>query len=217
MRADRGPEPAVNSASSNLCAAWPAGVKLGLALCLAIVVGLISPEHWPATGVVGVLTLAAHALADTPTALLWRRLGQITPFVVLFASAALWNGTHGTAGVWTAAFTLRCYIAFLIGLWLTQVLTASQLLRELRRWHCPPALVAVLGFQLRYLVVLWDEHERLHRAQLARAGGPLNRWARWVLAIERLGLLLLRAIDRSERVHRAMLARGWDGGTRSWE
>ncbi len=217
MRAERGPEVAVNSAASNLCAHWPAGLKLGLALFSAVVVGLIPPEHWPATGVIGVWALIAHALADTPTGLLLRRLGQITPFVVLFAVAALWNGTNRSAGVWTGAFALRCYVAFLVGLWLTQVLTASQLLTTLRRWRCPPALVAVLGFQLRYLVVLWNEHERLQRAQLARAGGPQSRWARWVLAIERLGILLLRALDRSERVHRAMLARGWDGGTRSWE
>ncbi len=189
--------------------------KLGFVLTLLLIAGLLPAEHWPAIGVLAVLAFVPHAVTGTSNRVLWRRGKQFAGVALLMGSAGLASRGDSAAAIAVAALVLRMLVAFLCGLWLMQTLTAAELIQLLRRWHCPAALVAILSSLLRYLVVLWDEHERLVRAQQARAGGTPPGWASWLAAVQRLGLLLLRGIDRAERTHRAMLARGWDG-TERW-
>jgi cobalt/nickel transport system permease protein len=191
------------------------GVKLCAALLALFGIGLIPAENWPVLVAVIGLTLAALAMCGVTARTLWRRLVQFAPLALGLGLAAGLSRPGVDAGVWLAALMLRCLSALLIGLWLVQVLTARELLAFLTRCRLPAALVTALNFMLRYLVVLWEEHERLRLAQLSRAGGPAGGWARWRAAIERLGSLLIRALDRAERTHRALLARGWDGSA-SW-
>lgn len=205
MPADPGP------ITTNLCRGWPSGIKLAIALVIVLIAGLLPEDRWPATACLGVLALGLHTLAGTPLRLLVRRGLQFLPFVIVLSAGAIFSRPDAAAAVWSAALVLRCLVAFLIGLWLMQVLTASEFLDTLTRWHVPAVLTLLLSFMLRYVALLWEEHERLLRAQRSRAGGPAGRWDEWRAAVERLGLLVLRALDRAERVHRAMLARGWSG------
>jgi cobalt/nickel transport system permease protein len=195
----------------NLCRGWPSGLKLAVAMAIVLIAGLLPVEQWPATACLGVFAVVLHALAATPIRLLVRRVLQFLPFVIVLSAGAIVSRPDAAAAVWSAALVLRCLVAFLVGLWLMQVLTASEFLDTLTRWRIPAVLTLLLSFLLRYVALLWEEHERLLRAQRSRAGGPNGRWAEWRGAIERLGLLVLRALDRAERVHRAMLARGWTG------
>jgi cobalt/nickel transport system permease protein len=196
---------------------WSGTWKLGLALGQALAVSLIPVEHWPGIGVIGCLVLLEHAWIETPTAVLLRRFLQFSPLLFVFLLAGTRASTETASGLWLAVMALRAVVTFLIGLWLAAVMTSRELLQTLRRWRCPELLLVILGFQLRYVAVLWDEHERLLRAQLARAGGPQSRWQAWRQALDRVALLLLRSLDRAERVHQAMLSRGWDGSLRGWE
>uniref|UniRef100_A0A7C2JZX5 Cobalt ECF transporter T component CbiQ n=1 Tax=Schlesneria paludicola TaxID=360056 RepID=A0A7C2JZX5_9PLAN len=198
----------------NLCRSWPAGIKLGLAVAVIVAAGLAPEELWPATASLGVFVVALHALAGTSPRLLLRRTLQFLPMVIAISFAAVISRPDADAALWSAALMLRCLVAFLAGLWLMQTLTAAEFLDVLSRWRVPAALTVILNFLLRYVALLWEEHERMLRAQRARAGGPSGRWDQWQAAGERLGLLLLRALDRAERVHRAMLARGWTGESR---
>jgi cobalt/nickel transport system permease protein len=205
MPADR------TAADDNLCRSWPGGFKLALALLLIVVGGLLPEELWPATACLGALALALHGLAGTRWRVLVRRTLQFLPFVVALSLAAVVSRPDAAAALWSAGLVLRCLVAFLAGLWLMETLTASEFLDVLSRWRVPMALTITLSFLLRYVALLWEEHERILRAQRSRAGGPPGRWGEWRSAVERMGLLLLRALDRAERVHRAMLARGWTG------
>ena len=193
----------------------PSEFKLGFVLTLLLIAGLLPAEHWPAITLLAVIAFVGHALVDTPSAVLCRRGKQFAGVALLMGSAGLVSRGDTDAAIAVAALVLRMLVAFLGGLWLMQVMTAAELIQLLRRWHCPAALVAILSSLLRYVVVLWDEHERLIRAQQARAGGTPPGWASWLAAVQRMGLLLLRGIDRAERTHRAMAARGWDG-TERW-
>lgn len=189
--------------------------KLGFVLTLLLLAGLLPAEQWPAIALLATLAFIAHAVVETPGSVLWRRGRQFAGVALLIGSAGLFSRGDSQAAIAVLALVLRMLVAFLSGLWLMQVMTAAELIQLLRRWHCPPALVAILSSLLRYVVVLWDEHERLMRAQQARAGGTPPGWASWLAAVQRMGLLLLRGIDRAERTHRAMVARGWDG-TERW-
>jgi cobalt/nickel transport system permease protein len=189
--------------------------KLGFVLALLITAGLIPAEQWPAVALLAVVAYSAHAWVGTSAAVLWRRGRQFLLVAVMLGSAGFMTRMDADAAVAVTALMLRMTVAFLAGLWLMQVMTAAELIQVLRRWHFPPALIAILSSLLRYVVVLWEEHERLIRAQQSRAGGTPPGWASWIAAVQRLGLLLLRGVDRAERTHRAMVARGWDG-TERW-
>lgn len=190
-------------------------LKLGFVLVLLLTAGLLPAEQWPAIALLSVIAFLAHAWVGTAGAVLWRRGKQFAGIMLVMGAAGLVSRGDAEAAVAVVALVLRMLVAFLAGLWLMQVMTAAELIQLLRRWHCPAALVAILSSLLRYVVVLWDEHERLIRAQQARAGGTPPGWASWLAAIQRMGLLLLRGVDRAERTHRAMQARGWDG-TERW-
>ena len=189
-------------------------VKLGFVFALMIIAGAIPVDHWPAVALLAVVAFLAHAWVGTPSSVLWRRGQQFLLVAIVLSSAGFLTRFDADAALAGCVLLLRMLVAFLSGLWLMQVMTAAELIHTLRRWHVPPALVAILSSLLRYVVVLWEEHERLLRAQQSRAGGTPAGWASWIAAVQRLGLLLLRGFDRAERTHRAMLSRGWDGSER---
>lgn len=189
--------------------------KLAGALALLVVVGAVPGEHWPAVVSILAITWMGLALAHVSGRTLWRRVWQFAPFAVSLALATAWSQPRAEAGLWLVVTSLRCVTALGVGLWLVQVLSVREFLRWLTWCRLPPALVTTVSFLLRYLVVTWEEHERLRMAQLARAGGPPSGWAQWIAAVQRMGLLLLRAVDRAERTQRALLARGWNG-TSPW-
>ena len=107
------------------------------------------------------------------------------------------------------------------------VLAAStpfpELLQAMRAIGAPRLLVAMFGLMWRYLFVLVDEALRLMRARSARSGRLEGSTARtggsiaWRARVTggMAGNLLVRAFERSERIYAAMLARGYDGETRS--
>jgi len=194
---------------------WLTAAKFLVAIAALVVIGSAPAENWPLIVALIAVAWAALSVAGITGRTLRRRLLQFAPLVIAFALATAFSQPGSDAGLWVAAMTLRCLAALAVGLWLVQVLTARAFLQLLSTCRFPPALVTTVSFMLRYLVLLWEEHERLRAAQLSRAGGPAAGWPLWKAAIERLGLLVMRALDRAERTHRALISRGWDG-TATW-
>lgn len=204
----------VDAGAPTICHAIPAGIKLLATLAVILVAGLIPLEHWPAQGLLLALVFAGLSLAGVTMRYLTRRLAMFLPLLLVFGLSVPMVRSNDAAWSWTLSLWLRCTVSFLAGLWLVHVLPFRDLLSTLRRWHCPPALIAMLGFMYRYTFILWDELRRLRNARAARdfGGGPW--WRVWSINSQVIGLLLLRAMERAERTHRAMLARGWDGSIR---
>lgn len=204
----------IDAESQSICHALPAGTKLLLTLVVILVAGLIPLEQWPAQGLLLALVFVGLSLAGVTMRYLVRRLALFLPLLLVFGLSVPMARSNDAAWSWTLSLWLRCTVSFLAGLWLVHVLPFRDLLTTLRRWHCPPALIAMLGFMYRYTFILWDELRRLRNARAARdfGGGPW--WRVWSINSQVIGLLLLRAMERAERTHRAMLARGWDGSIR---
>lgn len=199
---------------TNFCRAWPADLKLVLALLAIVVAGCIEPEQWPATAAVAVILFIGHAFAGSSYRWMLSRSAAWLATLAALGVTMWWSYPTAESGLWLWSFFVRCVVAVLAGLWLMQVLSAQEFLATLRRWRVPGLFLVIVSFILRYLIVLWEEHERLLRAQQSRGLGAATGSQRWFMALERVGLLLLRSLDRSERIHRAMLARGWDGSPR---
>lgn len=198
-----------------------ARVKLLLALWILLLVA------WVPTGQLGTLARLAGLVAllafwaRAPLHALLIRLLPLTPFVgmVVFIPflhpgesvlALGWlSPTH--AGLARALeVLLRMGTMGLLMALLTVTTASSELLGALRALKVPSRLVLTLELTLRYLFVLVDEAQRMHRAWQAR-GGTLRSAAFQRQGLGTLlGALFLRAYARGERIWQAMQARGYE-------
>jgi cobalt/nickel transport system permease protein len=82
-------------------------------------------------------------------------------------------------------------------------------MKALRRLGVPDRLVAMILFAYRYIFVFGDEARTLQQALKARGfkGGANRRSLKYWGNL--LGLMVVRAFERTERIYQAMLARGF--------
>lgn len=198
----------------------PAAPKLA-GLVAFVVIAAVTPRHQvPALVTDLVIVAAVAALAGLPVRLVLRRLAVVTPFLVgavLLPFVATGERVEvagldlAVDGLW-ASWNLVAKT--LVGAGAAIVVTATtplpDLLRGLARLRLPPALVAVVGFMLRYLDVVADQVARMRRAMVARGGDPRWFWQARPLAMS-AGALFVRSYEQGERTHQAMLARGFTG------
>jgi len=201
--------------AGSVCHALPPRWKLFLSLA-AIVLGMcIPPTHWPAHGSLLCVLFVALSLARIPFRFVARRLSGFLVVALLFGITVPLS--QGFRGGWEimAGIVLRGTESFLAGLWLVNVIPFDQLLSTLRGLGAPAILLAILAFMYRFVFVLWDELDKMRTARRARTFERAGTLFRWKIAAQMIGMLVIRALGRSERVYGAMCARGWDGKLRT--
>ena len=200
--------------SVSVCHRLPPVIKLLLALSVIVAGVAIPVTYWPAYGVLGCLVFAGHSIAGVPFGYLVRRVLLFLPFIG--AMAVSLPLSQGFDRGWDLMLTIlfRGTLAFLVSLWLVNVMPFEQLLVTLRRLKVPAVIVAILAFMYRYVFVVWDELDSLRLAWRTRSFGRSSLWFRWKTLAGLLGMLLIRSLNRAERIHGAMQARGWDGEVR---
>jgi cobalt/nickel transport system permease protein len=151
-----------------------------------------SSAVWFFLGAEAWLILAVYVVSGLPWYYLAMRVLAVLPFLVLLAIGVPLS--RGFRDGWSEAAQLL----------------ARSLLAALDRLHVPRLFISILAFMYRYMFVFWDELERMRRAKLSRTFYPSTWWE--IRSIARfVGILFVRAFERSERVHAAMIARGWRG------
>ena len=78
----------------------------------------------------------------------------------------------------------------------------------------PWVMVMLLSFMYRYIFLLTDEVMRMKQARDSRNFGGKRLWQIRTIG-NMIGTLFIRSYERGERVYVAMLARGFDGQTRT--
>jgi len=78
----------------------------------------------------------------------------------------------------------------------------------------PRVMVMILSFMYRYIFVLVDEAMRMRQARDSRNFGGSRLWQMRTIG-NMIGTLFIRSYERGERVYAAMLARGFDGQSRT--
>jgi len=201
--------------AKSVCHRLPPRLKLLLSLAAITIGMLIPPAHWPAHGSLLCVLFAGLSLARIPFRFVARRLAGFLLLALMFGITVPLS--QGFRGGWEimAGIVFRGVESFLAGLWLVNVIPFDQLLSTLRQSGAPAILLAILAFMYRFVFVLWDELDKMRTARRARTfdrGGAIFRWRN---AAQMIGMLLIRALGRSERVYGAMCARGWDGKLRT--
>jgi cobalt/nickel transport system permease protein len=189
----------------------------------ALALVLLAGDTWAAALFALALSVALASAARLPPGPLVHRLRTVNVFVAVFLLIAPW-GSGGRALLTVGGLEYGfggLQDAVLIGLRLNAlVLAATALLgtmelttlgHALGRLHVPAGLVHLLMFTVRYVDLLHHEHERLRRAMRARAFRPRPNGHTLRTLGHLVGMLLVRAFDRSERVLAAMKCRGFQG------
>jgi cobalt/nickel transport system permease protein len=195
-------------------------VKVAAALVFMVGVVATPREAFWAFGVYGAVLVAVAASAKVPPLFMASRMAVEIPFII-FAIFLPFIGTGprvavgplelSIEGIWGAwSILARATLGTATAVLLIATTPVTDVLAGLSRLRAPAALVAIAGFMIRYLEVVYDEAARMRTAMTARGWHPRARRSLRT-AGSMAGSLLVRAYERGERVHTAMVARGYDG------
>jgi len=185
----------------------PAALKLALALTFVFVtVALpLSARSWFIG--LAVTLIAVAVLSRIPWLFLLKRILFLEPFVLGVAVLTLFqpNGVRVFATI-----LVRSTLCLLTMVLLSNTTPFSAILQVLRRVRVPGLFVTTLALMYRYLFVLVNEAERMHRARASRTfTRKSSRHHLWRALGTVIGQLFVRSTERAERIYAAMLARGW--------
>ena len=110
-----------------------------------------------------------------------------------------------------AAIGLKANAVVLVLLSLVGSMDPATLGHALARLRLPVTLVHLLLFTVRYIAVIDDEYRRLRRAMKTRGFRPRTNAHTLRTLGYLIGMLLVRALERSERILQAMKCRGFTG------
>jgi cobalt/nickel transport system permease protein len=207
-----------------------ARTKILAFLTLIIVTVLTPPQCWPVFLLHLALIGTTLILSRIPVRYVLTRSLIILPFMVMIALFVPFLPGHHPAGGYslgTGSLTfghsqwlilwnllIKGFIGVLAIILLSSTTPFPRLLEALKKFKVPAILTLLLGFIYRYFFVLLDEILTVKRAVDSR--GYRGRSLLQVKTLGRmLGQLFLRTYERGERVYLGMVARGFQGVTRT--
>lgn len=199
-------------------------------LALVTAIALIARASWLAYGLFFILIIILLLLSRVPPLYVVKRSLAVLPFVLMIAifmpffkeGVEVWGFN---LGVWHIGVTreglvlvggifCKAWLSVLALILLTATTSMTDLLKGLEKLRMPAIMVMLMSFMYRYLFVISDESARLSMARDSRSfGGGVGLHARTLGYMA--GALFLRSYERGERIYGAMLARGFDGHSRS--
>lgn len=112
-----------------------------------------------------------------------------------------------------SAITFILRVATCVSIAVLLVLTTKRdvLFKSLRSLRVPKVYVLTLDMCYRYIFLLMDAVRDFYTAKKSRTITtlPMREEQKWVAG--RIGYVLVKSLDTSERVHKAMISRGFDG------
>ncbi len=108
-------------------------------------------------------------------------------------------------------FVLRVATCVSIAVLLILTTKRDELFKSLRSLRVPKVYVLTLDMCYRYIFLLMDAVRDFYTAKKSRTITtlPMREEQKWVAG--RIGYVLVKSLDTSERVHKAMISRGFDG------
>jgi cobalt/nickel transport system permease protein len=108
-------------------------------------------------------------------------------------------------------FILRVATCVSVAVLLILTTRRDELFKSLRSLRIPKVYVLTLDMCYRYIFLLMDAVRDFYTAKKSRTimTLPLRENQKWVAG--RIGYVLVKSLDTSDRVHKAMISRGFDG------
>ncbi len=207
--------------------------KLVVTLAFITAVALTPSGSWLAYGLYFAVIAVLIALSRLPVSHFLKRSLVIIPFVLLMAvfipffkegevagSYNLWlwqvSVTHsGLQVLWN--IMAKAWLSILSLILLTSTTSFTSILKGLEQLRMPKVIVMIMSFMYRYIFLLTDEVLRMKQARDSRnLGGGRKLWQIGTVG-NMIGTLFIRSYERGERVYVSMVARGFDGHSRTLE
>jgi len=175
-----------------------------LAMALSISIGMLLLSGMPLGR-----TLKRMAMMDSFIIFMLVLLPFTVPGDAIFT---LWGFPASWQGLWKAIeIALTANAVVLAMMVLVGTMEPVTLGHALHRLRFPETLVHLLMFTIRYIEVLREEYMRLRSAMKVRGFRPGTNWHTYRSFGYLVGMMLVRAIERSERILGAMKCRGFSG------
>ena len=207
--------------------------KLVVTFAFIVAVVLTPFSSWLAYGLYFAVIAVLIALSRLPVSHFLKRSLVIIPFVLLMAvfipffkegevagSYNLWlwqvSVTHsGLQVLWN--IMAKAWLSILSLILLTSTARFTSILKGLEQLRMPKVIVMIMSFMYRYIFLLTDEVLRMKQARDSRNfGGGRKLWQIGTVG-NMIGTLFIRSYERGERVYASMVARGFDGHSRTLE
>jgi len=147
-------------------------------------------------------------MSRIPLLYLGRGVALAAPFAGISALSLAFAGPGGPAWRILGIAVVKACLASSILVLVMSTTRFPVLLAALERFGLPRTLSVLLSFTYRFIFVMTEEVER---AGMAVASRCPRRIGRFPALARQVGLVFIRAFERSERVYQAMLARGYTG------
>ncbi|MFY0620789.1 MAG: cobalt ECF transporter T component CbiQ [Pelagimonas sp.] len=173
-----------------------------LALCVSLF--LLTQSNLPARR-----TLKRMAMMDGFIFFMLGLMPFTTPgeaMFTVFGFPATWEGLFLAIEIGLTANAVVLAVLTLLG-----TLEPVALGHALYALKCPERLVHLLMFTIRYIEVLREEYLRLRTSMKMRCFQPRTNWHTYRSYGYLVGMMLVRAVERSERILGAMKCRGFTG------
>ncbi len=205
--------------------------KFLLALFFIVAVVLTPVGGWLVLGAYFSILAAVFAISRLPLNYVLKRSAIILPFVLLLGVINLftrpgaeifgldmgsWHfGVTDSGLLFVGTLLLRSWLAVLALILLSSTTPLPNLLKGLEKLKLPKIMVMILSFMYRYLFLLIDEVLRMKQARDSRTVGAMSNSFQAKTVGAMIGTLFIRSYERGERVYAAMVARGFDGSSRT--
>jgi cobalt/nickel transport system permease protein len=199
---------------------------------LVFILAVIStqPIRWQVFALYLFFMAALLLLSKLPIFYVLKRSLVVMPFVLMiaifipFIKGGEVVGSYNI-GLWQVSVTytglqvlwnvlIKAWLSILSLIWLTSTTKLPNLLKGLEQLGMPRVMVMILSFMYRYIFVVVDEVMRMRQARDSRDFGGKRLWQLRTIG-NMIGTLFIRSYERGERVYVAMLARGFDGHSRT--
>ena len=204
--------------------------KLITTLVFILAVIITPPTKWQVFALYLLFIATLIFVSKVPILYILKRSLVIMPFVVMIAISIPFFREGEVAGsyniwLWQVSVTYsglqvlwnilaKAWLSILSLILLTSATKMTSLLEALEQLRMPRVMVMLLSFMYRYIFVLADEVMRMKQARDSRNFGGKRLWQIRTIG-NMIGTLFIRSYERGERVYVAMLARGFNGQTRT--
>lgn len=207
--------------------------KLVATLAFISAVVLTPPGSWLVYGLYFTVIAVLVALSRLPIGHILKRSLVIIPFVLLVAVSVpffkegevafsfniwAWHLSATYSGLQLLLSILaKAWLSILSLILLTSTASFTSILKGLEQLRMPKVIVMIMSFMYRYIFLLTDEVMRMKQARDSRNfGGGRKLWQISTVG-NMVGTLFIRSYERGERVYASMVARGFDGHSRTLE
>lgn len=201
-------------------------------LVFIMVVISTPPMRWQAFAMYLLIITILLLLSRLPVNFVLKRSLVIMPFVLMIAIFIPFFTQGEVAGsyniwLWQVSVTynglqvlwnvlIKAWLSILSLILLTSTTRLVNLLNGMEQLRMPRIMVMLLSFMYRYIFVLVDEVIRMKQARDSRNFNGSRLWHLRTIG-NMVGTLFIRSYERGERIYAAMLARGFDGRSRTLE